>query len=142
MPERFIVVEAVKGRIVQSRIVEGDLASVVKEVAREALGKWDPEKADFVAVRDDREWELAGDEDKELLEVLERRGLIVEEEGRRVARIPYYLISYDNESFGEEYYEEKGLYVVTLYLSEEYRTLVEEDAADMTTSRRRNVEMN
>ena len=137
MAASFIVVEAVRGRIVQSRIVKGELAEIVREGAREALEKWDPQRADFVAVRDDREWELAGDENEDLLALLEESGVISEENGRRVARVPYYLISYDNESFGEEYYEEKGLYVVTLYLGDEYKTMVEEDAADLTTSRKR-----
>ncbi len=132
---KFLIVEANRGKIVQSRIVEGEFQDIVKETVKEAVEKWNPLDSDFVAVRDDREWTLRGDEPDELLKELEESGVLNVEDNKVVARVPYYLISYENRSKGMEYYEELGVYVVTAYIDEEYRLLVEEDAADLTSGR-------
>ena len=50
-----------------------------------------------------------------------------------MARIPFFLVSYDNKSFGDTYYEEYGIYIITLYIGEDYRVMVEEFAASITT---------
>ena len=134
MSGKWLVVEAVRGRVAESRVVEGDMASVVKDVVREAVEKWDPTSgADFVVTRDDREWDLEGEE-REIVEWLEGLGVVEEIDGRRVARIPFFLVSYDNKSFGDTYYEEYGIYIITLYIGEDYRVMVEEFAASITTS--------
>ncbi|MCE4627551.1 MAG: DUF2286 domain-containing protein [Desulfurococcales archaeon] len=134
MSGKWLVVEAVRGRVVESRVVEGDMAGVVKGVVREAVEKWDPTGgADFVVTRDDREWDLEGEE-REIVDWLEGLGVVEEVDGRRVARIPFFLVSYDNKSFGDTYYEEYGIYIITLYIGEDYRVMVEEFAASITTS--------
>ena len=131
---KYLVVEAVLGKVVESRIVEGDFAEIVKQATREALEKWNPLEADFLAIREDRIWTPAGDEDKEFMEMLRERGFIVKtERGEEVIRIPYYLISYDNEEEDEMSYREKALIIVTAYIGEAYKYDVERDAAELTS---------
>ena len=130
---KFLVVEAVMGKIVESKIVEGEFGEIVKQAAREALGKWNPLEADFIAIRDDRLWRPAGDEDEEFMKMLRERGFIEKtEEGEEIIRIPYYLISYDNEEIDDMNYREKALIVVTAYIGEAYKYEVETDAAELT----------
>ena len=132
---KVLIVHARLGEILESRVVEGDIYEIVKEVAREALEKWDPRRSDFVAMRFDKEWTLLGDEPESLVRELEELGLVREKDGRRVAVVPFFQVSYDTWTGlinGKEQVVARATYYITLYIDEAYRLEVERDAADLT----------
>lgn len=49
-----VVVNLRNYNVVGKTVIEGELESVVKKVAQELLGKWDPSLGDFMVLRDDR----------------------------------------------------------------------------------------
>ncbi len=133
---KVLVIESRNGRILESRIVEDDYFKVVKEVTREALEKWSPDRSDLVAVRD--VWDIEVDETigEELRKKFEELGLLVKEGSKEIAKIPVYTISYDNKMFSPEDYAERGLYMVVPYIDEELKNIFEAEAADLTSERK------
>jgi hypothetical protein len=129
---KIVVIEARQGRIVESRIVDGDFYEVTKSVAREALEKWRPEASDFVAVKDVWTIDLSG-ESTSIASRLEELGLVTVVNGRRVAQIPVYTISYDNEMISDENYKEKGLYMIVPYIDDDFKSVFESEAAELTS---------
>ncbi len=129
---KVIVIEAQRGRVVESRVVEGDFYSVAKSVAREALEKWRPESSDFVAVKDVWTIDLSG-EPTGIASKLEELGLVTVINGKRVAQIPVYTISYDNEMISEDNYQERGLYMIVPYVDDDFKSLFESEAAELTS---------
>lgn len=128
---RIIVVRAEHGEVRESRIVDGDFQTVVRDVARRALEEWDPLASDFIVLKDVREIELEAPmgELAELGNIVE---LEVSEEGVR-ARFPVVTISFDNRMVSEDKYEEHKVYILAPYVSEELKTVVEAEAAEITS---------
>ncbi len=129
---KVLVIEAREGKIVESRVIDGDYYEIVRSVAREAMDKWDPAQSDFIAVSDKWEFNLEP-MSEDMRRRLEELGLIgVGEDGTRTALIPVYTISYDNKMIDEDNYQEKGLYMIVPYIDEAMKTVFESEAADLT----------
>ncbi len=132
---KILVIESKNGKIIESQILEGDYFEIVKQIAQEALKKWSPDSSDFVAVRD--VWDIELDETitESLKKRFEELKLIVEEEGKKIARIPVYTISYDNRMLGTEDYMEKGIYMIVPFIDEQLKDIFETEAADLTAEK-------
>ncbi len=137
MPGKVLVIRAEEGRVVEKKIVEGDILDVVKQVARQALEEWDPASSDFIVLRDQREVEMPAEKvTADLFDVLRNYGLRKEktEEGyQAVITVPVYTISFDNVTIGDETFIEKKVYIVVPQITDEIDVLFEQLAADITS---------
>ncbi len=73
---KVLVVRAEMGRVVESRVLEGEFYEVVKKYVSIASSEWDPEVSDFVVVRDDLNVDVEGSLEREVLEYLRSYGLL------------------------------------------------------------------
>jgi hypothetical protein len=130
---KVLVVRAEMGRVVESRVLEGEFYEVVKKYVSIASSEWDPEVSDFVVVRDDLNVDVEGSLEREVLEYLRSYGSLEESEGALRVRLPVYTISFDNRFVGEDSYVENKVYIIAPYVNEDLRVLFETEAASITT---------
>lgn len=129
---RVLVVHAVEGRVVESTSVEGSLYDVLAGVVRDAVGEWDPRRSDFLVMRDRYEFDAGDLRVEGDVEGVERRG------GRVLVTV--FLVSYDNDPVEGESgrivdYRDRRLYLVAPDLGDDFRALVEVEAAGLTSPR-------
>ena len=133
----ILVIRAEEGRVVEKRIVEGDLVEVVKQVAREAFEEWDPAGSDFLVIRDFKEIDIPFESvTPELFDVLRDYGITkkeVEGELRASFTLPVYTISFENEMIGDEMSLEKKIYMIVPHIMDEVDAIFEKLAADITS---------
>lgn len=100
--ESCVVVKIRNYAVVNSEVVEGDLATVVKGTASSLIREWDPERGDFMVLKDDRTISIKLPlPSPQLYDTLKRFNL------RRVgneaeATIPVYEIIYSGSWSGDE----------------------------------------
>ncbi|HIQ56182.1 MAG TPA: DUF2286 domain-containing protein [Pyrodictium sp.] len=129
---KIVVVKSVEGKIEDSRIVEGELASIVKEIARKTLEEWDPEKSDFTIIKARYELRYKLPISPDLYDTINELNLeMFREENNLIVIVPVYTISFNNEWL-EDKYHDKAIYVVTYYIDEEEKKQIEEYAAETT----------
>jgi len=130
-----LVIRAEEGRVVESEVVEGELAGVVKKVAARALEEWNPELSDFIVLREVRVVTLKLPIPGQLVDKLRAFGL--RRAGRDEAEfdLVIYTISFDNRVVSEEEgsYLEKKIYLIAPYVNEDLRTELESMAAEIVT---------
>ncbi|MEM1873649.1 MAG: DUF2286 domain-containing protein [Acidilobaceae archaeon] len=129
----MLVVRAEYGEVKESRVVEGDFERVVRDVVSRALEEWNPAKSDFIVLRDERVVEVES-LDQALAESLRSAGALRELERGLSVRVPVVTVSFDNEMVSEERYEEHKIYIVTLYVSDDFKTEIEAEAAEITSA--------
>ena len=140
MPDKILVVRAEDGKIVESKIVEGSITSIVKDIASKVLNKWDPESSDYVIIRDKYEVSLKLPLTKEQFERFSKFDIRRTSEGYAVFNIPVYVVSYENEWQGDDYVDKK-VYVISLYVDDNVKKEIEEWALESTKERRRTYEI-
>ena len=140
MSDSILVVRAEDGRVVESEVVEGELASVVKSIAEKVLKVWDPERSDYVIIRDKYEVSIKLPLSKEQFERFSKFDIRRTPDGYAVFDIPVYVISYENEWQGDDYVDRK-VYVVSLYVDDEVRKDIEEWALESTKGKPRTFEI-
>ncbi|HIP65970.1 MAG TPA: DUF2286 domain-containing protein [Pyrodictium sp.] len=129
---KIVVVKSVEGKIEDSRIVEGRLPDVVKEIARKTLEEWDPEKSDFTIIKARYELRYKLPISPDLYDIIDELNLEKFREGNNlIVVVPVYTISFDNEWL-EDKYHDKAVYVVTYYIDEEEKKQIEEYAVETT----------
>ncbi len=136
-PMKLLVVRSEDGKIVESRVVEGDLAQVAKQVAGKAMEEWDPATSDFTVLRVafDLRYKLPLNPD--LFDAIRDLGLEMERDADGVVvYVPVYTIGFDSRWMNDAYLERK-MYVVTIYLDEEGKRQVEEYFARSTKEPKR-----
>jgi hypothetical protein len=130
---KTLVVKAVRGGNVESELVEKRFSVVVKEVAAKALEEWNPLKSDFTAIRDDRDVEIDLPLDPKLYDLLKNLDLTKVSEDKAVFTLPVFVISYDSEWISTEEYVDNKVYVVSIYVNDEIKELVEQVAKDLVS---------
>jgi hypothetical protein len=130
--EKVLVVRAEEGRIVEERIVEGSVYSVVKDVVSKALRDWIPEESDFVVVRENYKVTVKLPLSSEEYERYSRYGLRRTGSGEAEFEIPVYLVSFANEWSGEDYKDRK-IYLVAVYVDEKLKEEMASWAAESTS---------
>lgn len=130
---KVLIVRAEMGRVTESRVVEGDLGSIVKSYAQQAILEWDPGVSDFVVIREDVGFDLEGLVDDDTLRALEELGFLERSGGSLRVRLPVYTISFDNRALGEDQFIENKVYMITLYVNDDVRAFFEAEAASITT---------
>lgn len=130
--KKTLVLSVEGGSIVSSKIVEDELEEVVKKVVVEVLPKWSPKTSDLIAMKYEHEITLKLPLSKELYEALSKYGLSRKSSSEVIARLPVYVISYENRWVGEDLIDEK-VYVISPYINDEIKNDVELLAIDLTS---------
>jgi len=131
--EKILVIRSEDGEIVESKVVEGSFYSVLKDVTRALIDLWDAANSGFVVLRDYKVFEAPLPLDPEVYDLVRRYGSPTRSGGKALLTIPVYTISYDYREGAGEQYSERKLCVVTLYLNEAQREVLEEDAKLITS---------
>ena len=129
--DKILIVHANEGKLLESKIIEGNLEDIVKEFAKKVLEKWDPLTSDFVIVRDKYEASVKLPLTKEQYKILSRFNLRRTGEGMASFDIPIYVISYENVWLGDDYLDKK-IYLISVYVNEEIRKELENWAVEAT----------
>lgn len=129
--KKTLVLSVEGGSIVSSKIVEDELEDVVKKVVVEVLPKWSPKTSDLIAMRYEHEITLKLPLSEELYKALSKYRLSRKSSSEVVARLPVYVISYENRWVGEDLIDEK-VYVISPYINDEIKNDVELLAIDLT----------
>ncbi len=127
---KILVIRSEKGRIVESKIVEGELQEIVRKITLKALEEWNLEKSDFIIIKETREIE-AQSVNLETIEALKKYEDLKIEKDR--IQMPIYTISFDSTMIEENNYIENKIYLITLYVNEETKNLLEIEAVEITT---------
>ncbi len=130
---KTLVVKAVRGGGVESELVDKRFSVIVKEVAARALEEWNPLKSDFTAIRDDRDVEIDLPLDPKLYDLLKNLNLTKVSEDKAVFTLPVFVISYDSEWVSTEDYIDNKVYIVSIYVNDEIKRLVEQVAMDLVS---------
>ncbi|MEM0504335.1 MAG: DUF2286 domain-containing protein [Sulfolobales archaeon] len=130
--KKTLVLSVESGNIVSSKIVEDELEEVVKKIVVEVLPKWSPKTSDLIAMKYEHEITLRLPLSKELYETLSKYGLSRKSSSEVIARLPVYVISYENRWVGEDLIDEK-VYVISPYINDEIKNDVELLAIDLTS---------
>ncbi|MEM4784045.1 MAG: DUF2286 domain-containing protein [Sulfolobales archaeon] len=130
--KKTLVLSVESGNIVSSKIVEDELEEVVKKIVVEVLPKWSPKTSDLIAMKYEHEITLRLPLSKELYETLSKYGLSRKSSSEVIARLPVYVISYENKWVGEDLIDEK-VYVISPYINDEIKNDVELLAIDLTS---------
>ncbi|MCE4614550.1 MAG: DUF2286 domain-containing protein [Desulfurococcales archaeon] len=131
---KTLVVRAERGSSAESRLVDERFSVVVKDTARRALEEWNPLKSDFTAIRDDRDVEIDLPlKNPKLYDILKNLNLAKISEDKAVFTLPVYVISYDSEWLSTEDYVDNRVYIVSIYVDDEIKRLVEQVALDLVS---------
>ena len=132
---KVLSVRAERGKVVESVVIDGDLAEVVKQRAQQALSEWDPRTSDFIVLKDYRELELPLPISPDLVDLLREVGELSRTKDKAIARFPVYTISFENTMVGEDKYIEYKIYLIAPYINEDVKTELEAEAQDITTEK-------
>ncbi len=131
--DRVLVIRSEEGKILESRVVEGEFYSVLKEVTRSLIDLWDAANSGFVVLKDYKVFEAPLPLDPEVYDLVRRYGSPSRKKDKALLTVPVYTISYDYREGAGEQYSERKLCIVTLYLDETQKELLEEDAKLITS---------
>lgn len=120
------------GNIVDSKVVEAGVEETVKKTLIEVLPKWEPKTSELIAMKYEHEVTLKLPLSKELYESLSKYGLSRKSSSEVIAKIPVYVISYENRWVGEDLIDDK-VFVISPYINNEIRKEVELLAMDLTS---------
>ncbi len=129
---KILVIRSEEGKIVESKIIDSDIAEVARTVTQEALKEWNPTSSDFTVLRAKYEIRYRLPIKPELVDIARDLGLDMMREGNElIIQVPIYTISFDNEWTDDSYIDRK-MYIVALYLDDEEKKQIEEYAMETT----------
>jgi hypothetical protein len=129
---KILVIRSEEGKIVESKVIDSDLAELVKSITQKALDEWNPASSDFTVLRAKYEIRYKLPIKPELVDIARDLGLDMMREGNElIVQVPIYTISFDNEWMDDSYTDRK-MYIVALYLDDEGRKQIEEYAVETT----------
>lgn len=132
---KVLSIRAERGRIVESTVLDGDLADIVKRKAEEALREWDPGTSDFIVLKDNRELELQLPLKPELVDLFRSVGSLSRTKDKAIGTFPVYTISFENRMISEDQYVEYKIYLLAPYINDDVKTELEAEAQDITTEK-------
>jgi hypothetical protein len=132
---KIAVIRAEYGRVVESFVFEGELEDIVKDVARHAMEEWNPGSSDFFVIKEVHALTVTGSPESEVIEELERRGMVAREEGSLKVLATIYYITFDTELGEDENYIDRKMYVIAPLISPDFKDELEYHAASMTGGR-------
>ncbi len=125
--QKIAIVEAYSGRILEKKIVEGDLEQTLKDVASELLNKkWMPTFSDFMVLRDTIEVELGLPLTKDEFNFYRKFQLRKVDAKKASASLPIYLIVYESLKISEDDFHDRGIAAVgVIYRDSDIEGIIE-----------------
>lgn len=130
---KTLILNVEKGNVLESKILDSEVEEAVKKVVIDVIPRWSPKTSDLIVVKYEHEITLKLPLSKELYESLHKYGLDRKSPSEVTARIPVYVISYENRWVGEDLIDDK-IYVISPHVNDEVRKEIELLAVDITTS--------
>ncbi|MEM1982628.1 MAG: DUF2286 domain-containing protein [Sulfolobales archaeon] len=130
--KKTLILSVEGGNIVDSKVVESELEEAVKKTLIDILPKWSPKTSDLIVMKYEHEATLKLPLSKELYESLSKYGLSRKSQSEVAAKLPVYVISYENRWVGEDLIDDK-VFVISPYINDEIMKEVELLAIDLTT---------
>lgn len=130
MNSRVLVLNVEYGKITDSKILDMELEEVVKNILMEILPKWSPKTSDLIAMKHEHEVIFKLPLSKELYGLLSKYGLSRKSASEVSARIPVYVVSYENRWVDDDLIDDK-VYIIAPYINEEVRKEIELLAVDL-----------
>ncbi len=128
---KILVVKSENGKVTSEKIMEGEMGKVIREIAKNALDEWNELTSDFIIMHDSQEVRVPLPLKPDVYEVL-KNFLVGKDKKEAVAKIPVYIISYENE-WKESDFQDKKVYVISYYINDDMKKEVISDATQMTS---------
>ena len=126
MAHKVHIARSDNGNLTESRIVEGDIAQIAKEIVNKAVKEWKPLESDLTALKTEYELRYKLPIKPEILDTIESLNLQWAREGKElIISLPIIVISFDNKWEGDSYIDNK-MYTVTYYIDDESKKQIEE----------------
>lgn len=135
---KILVLKSEMGKVTSEQIVDGELGETVRKVATEALKEWNEYTSDFIIMKDVQEIKIPLPLKPETYDAL-KNFLAGKEKNAAIARVPFYIISFENE-WQENDFMDKRVYVVTYYINDDMKKEAIDYAASVTSQERGSVE--
>jgi hypothetical protein len=127
---KVVILKSENGKITSETFVDDNIGNVVRSVASQALKEWNENTSDFVIMKDMQEVRIPMPLKEETYEKL--KNLLVGREGSNaIAKIPIYIISFENE-WSNDNFVDKKVYIVSYYINDDNKKELEEYAQDLT----------
>jgi len=130
LSNKVLVLNVEYGKITDSKILDMELEEVVKNILMEILPKWSPKTSDLIAMKHEHEVIFKLPLSKELYGLLSKYGLSRKSASEVSARIPVYVVSYENRWVDDDLIDDK-VYIIAPYINEEVRKEIELLAVDL-----------
>lgn len=127
---KVIIVKSENGNVSKKDIIEGDLSSILRSVANDALKEWNENSSDFIIMKDIHEIHIPLPLKPQTYEIFKNyiKGRTNKE---AIAEIPVYVISFDNEWLDSDF-KDKKVYIVSLYIDDKTENEILEYAKQIT----------
>lgn len=132
---KVIVIKSENGNVSKKDVVEGDLASVLRSIANEALKEWNENSSDFIIMKDVHEIHLPLPLKPQTYDTF-KNYIKGKSKNEAIIEIPVFVISFDNEWVDSDF-KDKRVYVVSLYVDEKTEKEILEYAKQITSPQQR-----
>ncbi|MEM4041876.1 MAG: DUF2286 domain-containing protein [Saccharolobus sp.] len=131
---KILVLKSENGKITSEKVIEGELNRVIRDIAKQALEEWNEMASDFIIMHDSQEVRIPLPLKPDLYESI--KGFLVGKDKKEaIAKIPVYIISYENE-WRENDFQDKKVYVISYYINDELKKDIISDAEQMTSEQK------
>lgn len=128
---KVIVIKSENGNVSKKDIIEGDLSSVLRSTATEALKEWNENTSDFIIMKDSQEIRVPLPLKPQVYEMF-KNFIKSRTKNEAIFEIPIFVISFDNE-WVESDFKDKRVYVVSPYIDEKSEKDLLEYAKQVTS---------
>ncbi|MEM0068033.1 MAG: DUF2286 domain-containing protein, partial [Saccharolobus sp.] len=103
---KILVLKSENGKITSEKVIEGELDRVIRDIAKQALEEWNEMASDFIIMHDSQEIRIPLPLKPDLYESI--KGFLVGKDKKEaIAKIPVYIISYENEWRENDFQDKK-----------------------------------
>ncbi len=128
---KILVLKSEMGKVTSEQLIDGELGETIRKVATDALKEWNEYTSDFIIMKDLQEVKIPLPLKPDMYEAL-KNFLAGKDKNVAIARIPFYIISFENE-WKENDFMDKRVYIVTYYVNEELKKEAVEYASSVTS---------
>ncbi|AWR99801.1 DUF2286 domain-containing protein [Metallosphaera hakonensis] len=128
---KVLVLKSESGQITSDHFEEGDIGEVVRKTAEKALKEWNELTSDFIIMRDSQEAKLPLPLKPDVYEKT-KNFLAGKDKTSAILKLPIFIISFENQ-WKEENFQDKKVYVISYYLTDELKEELTNYAAQVTS---------
>ncbi|QKQ99504.1 DUF2286 domain-containing protein [Metallosphaera tengchongensis] len=128
---KVIILKSESGKVTSNFVEEGEIGEVVRRTAEKALKEWNELTSDFIIMRDSQEAKLPLPLKPEIYEKT-KNFLTGKDKSFAMLKLPVFIISFDNQ-WKEENFQDKRVYVISYYLTDELKEELTNYASQVTS---------